>query len=227
MIIKNLRRIIAGIVTMVAMFSVSPIAAYAEWKQNSTGWWYADGSSWYKGWKEIEGKWYFFDKNGYMIHDHYIDNSYLNSEGYWDGKPQAFSVKYPSNWIKSTDSNGKAEYKLDSNGPIVSSNTIGISGVASRQKVIDGVVNKFKSSGNGEVNSSQQEINGKTVDVLDYKIDTSKISTEFSNLVGKVQVHEVIFYNSNQAYMFTIAGKADISSQNMDAFNEMLKTVTF
>ena len=40
-------------------------------------------------------------------------------------------------------------------------------------------------------------------------------------------MHQVVFYNNNQAYLFTLGGLGDISSANMDSFNEMLKTVTF
>ena len=48
------------------------IAAYAQepaqWKQNTTGWWYqnADGSYPRNQWQYINGSWYHFDGNGYM-----------------------------------------------------------------------------------------------------------------------------------------------------------------
>lgn len=52
-----------------------------EWKQDSTGWRYIENNETVTGWKEIEGKSYYFDSNGYMVHDETIDNYYLSSDG--------------------------------------------------------------------------------------------------------------------------------------------------
>ncbi|OOM07506.1 DUF6448 family protein [Clostridium saccharobutylicum] len=53
------------------------------WKQNDTGWWYAEGNSWTKGWKLIEGNWYYFYSDGYMAHDTTINGYKLASSGGW------------------------------------------------------------------------------------------------------------------------------------------------
>lgn len=41
----------------------------AEWKQDNSGWWYQndDGSYPTNTWKEIDGKQYYFDNNGYIL----------------------------------------------------------------------------------------------------------------------------------------------------------------
>lgn len=218
MIIKNLKRLTASVITMAAIFAVNPIAAHAEWKQDGTGWWYADGNSWYTGWKQVDGKWYFFDNKGYMAHNRYVDNYYLNGDGVWDGLSQSFSVTYPSSWVKST-SNGKTMYLLDNKLTSVQSETAGTQG-KTPQQCLDDVVNKLKSIGVSKVDTSQQVINGKTVYVLDYTAKDAKVNAD-------LKMHQVIFYNNNQAYIFTIGGLSDISSSNMDSFNDMLKTVTF
>ncbi|MDR3596397.1 RICIN domain-containing protein [Clostridium sp.] len=62
---------------------LSPVGASAEWRQNSTGWWYAEGSSYATGWRLIDGKYYYFSDNGYMLHDTYIDGYELGSDGAW------------------------------------------------------------------------------------------------------------------------------------------------
>lgn len=80
---KKIKNIVAAVMTAITIMVVSPIAANAEWKQDSTGWWYADGSSWYTGWKLIDGNWYYFYSSGYMAHDTTIDGKYLNSSGAW------------------------------------------------------------------------------------------------------------------------------------------------
>ncbi|WP_321833512.1 hypothetical protein [Clostridium butyricum] len=80
---KKIKNIMAVAMTAIIIMAVSPVVANAEWRQDSTGWWYASGSSWYTGWKLIDGNWYYFYSNGYMAHDTTIDGRYLNSSGAW------------------------------------------------------------------------------------------------------------------------------------------------
>lgn len=58
------------------------------WHHDSKGWWYADTSNtYYKGrWAKIDGKWYSFDKEGYMVSNTWQveaggDTYYLGAEG--------------------------------------------------------------------------------------------------------------------------------------------------
>ncbi|MFW2503359.1 hypothetical protein [Clostridium diolis] len=202
------------------VLAVNPIVAHAEWKQDSTGWWYAEGDSWYKGWKQIGEKWYYFKDNGYMAHDCYIDNYSLNSKGYWDGalQSQDFSVNYPSSWIKAKGTSGMSIYLLGNEFTIESELTVNMQG-KSRDEVIDKCIKAIKSRfGINQVNISQQMINGRTVDVFDYKYKLEH---------NERQVHTVNLYNNDKLYVFTIVGDNGISSANMDAFNNMLKTITF
>lgn len=66
------------------LFALNPMSAEAEWKSDSKGWWYKDGTSWYTGWKQVDGKWYYFDKLGYMMTGWLENNNkwyYLNEDG--------------------------------------------------------------------------------------------------------------------------------------------------
>lgn len=80
---KKLTRLVATSLTVAAVMALSSIGASAEWRQNSTGWWYAEGSSYATGWKLIDGKYYYFSSNGYMLHDTYIEGYELGSDGAW------------------------------------------------------------------------------------------------------------------------------------------------
>lgn len=58
------------------------------WHQDSKGWWYADtANSYYKSqWAKIKGKWYYFDKEGYMMSNAWKvesdgDTYYLGADG--------------------------------------------------------------------------------------------------------------------------------------------------
>lgn len=48
--------------------SATENGAAGSWKQDETGWWYAnaDGSYTVSNWQQINGKWYFFNDRGYM-----------------------------------------------------------------------------------------------------------------------------------------------------------------
>lgn len=80
--VKKLRVIAALLLVGVAsVFNSS--GANAEWRQDSNGWWNTEGSSWSVGWKEINGKWYYFKQDGYMVHDTTIDGYTIGSDGAW------------------------------------------------------------------------------------------------------------------------------------------------
>ena len=72
-----------------------------EWKRNSIGWWYEDASGWYPSnmWQKIDGKWYFFHKDGYMAESEYAGSWAQYSEGYWwVGADGAWDGSEPGVW---------------------------------------------------------------------------------------------------------------------------------
>lgn len=79
----KLTKVITSSLVVAAMLTIYPIGASAEWKQDSKGWWNTEGSSWSIGWKELDGKWYYFGQDGYMAHDTVIDGYKLGSDGAW------------------------------------------------------------------------------------------------------------------------------------------------
>ena len=58
------------------------------WQQNSYGWWYqrANGTYPHNEWEIINGIWYYFDANGYMLADEATpDGYYVDANGAWVG----------------------------------------------------------------------------------------------------------------------------------------------
>ena len=53
------------------------------WQKGKAGYWYqnADGSYPKNQWKEINSKWYHFNKDGYMDHDKWIGDYYVKQSG--------------------------------------------------------------------------------------------------------------------------------------------------
>lgn len=66
-----------------ASLLISSIGANAEWKQDTTGWWYTEDNSYTTGWRLIDGNWYYFYSSGYMASNTIIDGYYLNYKGVW------------------------------------------------------------------------------------------------------------------------------------------------
>lgn len=79
----KLTKLIASLIVIGSVFTLNPIAASAEWKQDNSGWWYEDGSTWATGWKLLDGKWYYFNSNGYMEKNTAIDGCNLGGDGAW------------------------------------------------------------------------------------------------------------------------------------------------
>lgn len=83
----NLTRVIASTLIAVSAIALNPVGASAEWRRNSTGWWYSEGNSYLRnGWNQIGGKWYYFDFDGYITQNAWMyEGYYLNSNGEWTG----------------------------------------------------------------------------------------------------------------------------------------------
>ena len=63
---------------------IRPVYKVAEWVKSGDRWWYrhADGSYTRDGWEQIDGKWYYFDADGWMVTGwvHYGQHWYYMSE---------------------------------------------------------------------------------------------------------------------------------------------------
>lgn len=77
----KLTKVICSVLTIASLLSLNPIEASAEWKQDYAGKWYTEGSSFAIGWKNIDGKWYYFNEEGYMVKDRDVDGWYIDSNG--------------------------------------------------------------------------------------------------------------------------------------------------
>lgn len=85
-----------------------PFAALAEWKQSNAGWWYEidDGSYVKDGWKQIEGQWYFFDKEGYCLMNTLTPDGYwVDENGHFDEQKRIYGkcVFNPTSYVKIGD----------------------------------------------------------------------------------------------------------------------------
>ena len=91
----NLRKKRCAIIlamVVVASILVPLQAEAASWRQNRNGWWWQeDNGSWPAGqWRNIDGTWYAFDTNGYMVSNCYVKSLteemyyWINRDGVWE-----------------------------------------------------------------------------------------------------------------------------------------------
>lgn len=75
-----------GIITLALSISLTLASAFSslagEWRLDSKGWWWQE-ENWYptSQWMFINGKEYYFDATGYMLHDTVQDGFQLDSSG--------------------------------------------------------------------------------------------------------------------------------------------------
>lgn len=90
--------------SMAGVLMLSNTAFAGEWKRNNVGWWYQESTGTYptSRWSNIEGKWYYFDNVGYMVHDKWIGDYYLGSDGAMligTVTPDGYRVDASGKWI--------------------------------------------------------------------------------------------------------------------------------
>ncbi|BCZ46403.1 hypothetical protein psyc5s11_24700 [Clostridium gelidum] len=129
---SKLTKTIASLLILSSILVLNPIGANAEWKQDSNGWWNTEGTSYSVGWKEIDGKWYYFGQDGYMktgwikyggksyylnsdgsmAHDATIDGLTVGSDGAWNQIAGTSSIRLSNVNPNATTISGVASVKF-------------------------------------------------------------------------------------------------------------------
>ena len=85
---RVVKTILALSLTIIMLFNYSTAskveASMGSWKSDANGWWYDLDGSYARGWREIDGYWYFFTSTGYMDYSEYRDGCWLNADGTWN-----------------------------------------------------------------------------------------------------------------------------------------------
>lgn len=79
-----MKKVLSSLLIVISILVVMPIQANAEWKHDNRGWYYIEGKSYAKGWRNIDGKWYYFWLDGEMAADTWVDiGYYVDKNGVW------------------------------------------------------------------------------------------------------------------------------------------------
>lgn len=80
----NMRKLF-GLFAMIFVLSLGiGITTHAdEWKRDTNGWWYVYSNGTYPTaqWLLINGRWYYFEDDGYMATNRWKNNYYLGKDG--------------------------------------------------------------------------------------------------------------------------------------------------
>ena len=107
-----------------------------SWKCNAEGWWYEDADGWYpkSQWQKIDGKSYYFENNGYMAVNQWVDGQWIDGNGYTNYKYKGKWHANSTGWWYGDSSGWYAHngwqkingswYYFDSDGYMVTNTTV-------------------------------------------------------------------------------------------------------
>lgn len=119
---KLLKRFIGTGLSLCSLMMLMPQGVMAAWKKDSTGYWYTEGNSWAVGWKCIDGLWYYFDSNGYMKSQSWVESSgkwyYVGPSGSMltNTTVDGYKLGADGAWINDSSSSKKAGWNQDGTG---------------------------------------------------------------------------------------------------------------
>lgn len=207
---KLLKGSVALTITVATLLTVLPISASATWKQDSKGWWNAEGNSYSIGWKKIDSKWYYFEQSGYMAHNTIVDGYYIDSKGSGVvAKTGDMPIKIPSNWVKS-DKQKLINYIIDGKATL-SYEIIDTFG-GSESSFINGMKYGI-TKGSSEVQVSEKNYNGKNATIFQYIITTN---SEAKNS------YSVLLFKNAKAYCFNLTSNFDDFDNSKQQLEDLL-----
>ncbi len=193
----KLTKVIASSLVVASVLALNPIGASAEWKQDSKGWWNTEGSSYSIGWKQIDGKWYYFNSDGYMAHDTAIDGYYLNSNGAYVSNNSTSNnyskeIKKPITYLTNEEVSKLPTVKL-TNNKVKSINSISKSNgkLHLKEEVLDANGNTITTATVSKTGRNPLEIAG--------KVETALYKDSNGNVVFKTRVkdNKLYYYDNN------------------------------
>lgn len=108
---QKIVKVVAVLSIVTSILALNPIGVCAQWKHDSNGWWNSEGNGYSVGWRKIDGNWFYFGKDGYMVHDTTVDGYKIGSDGIWNKFSQdgSFTINQFVNVIQSKGYNLKVE----------------------------------------------------------------------------------------------------------------------
>lgn len=148
-------KVMACALLVASVAVLNPIGASAEWRKDNNGWWYTEGNSYAKGLRDIDGKTYYFDSNGYMKTG-WIQDSYYGTWRYFypDGDMASNTVidgcelDEDGTWIKPSKEAEEARNLILKDDSNYISKMNAQYGAKLTKRYLEGNINKFMANDN-------------------------------------------------------------------------------
>lgn len=113
--------------------AMSLTAFAGQWKSDKKGYWYQKDDNSYPilSWQEIDGKWYYFNAEGYMATSQWVGNYFVGSDGAMlvnTTTPDGYKVGADGAWIQNSSNSTAANNNTNNNN----SNSDGLISAISR-----------------------------------------------------------------------------------------------
>lgn len=105
------RKLLVAAAILSTLMSTQAFAG--QWQQDSNGWWYQNDNGSYpvNQWLEVDGKQYYFNSDGYMLHDTTTPDGYqVGADGAWIEEKPLFDFAINTCAIKYTDHKVVTDY---------------------------------------------------------------------------------------------------------------------
>jgi hypothetical protein len=206
----NLKKIIIIGLLTTSILAVTSIGASAEWKQDNRGWSYNQGGSYATGWKNIDGKWYYFYEDGYstgyMAYNTSIKGYKLGLDGAWiqNSMTTATSIipiTAPSNWTRLAADG----YSLN-NGSVLAYKPKELQGYSYDKALLDVGSAIIENKNNSNVHTTYQKYNGHAAIRYEY--------TETSSTGSIKRNCFIVIATNSKLYGFMLCGDNDEGFEN-------------
>lgn len=213
-------KILASTLAITSILTLGSFKANAEWKEEYTGWKYNTGDTFATGWNNIGEDWYYFNNDGYMVTDTYVDDFYLGSNGAMiggtgaadpfadaDSIKNSIPIAVPENWSVFNDT----IYIINNTTPLIYEKK-DISG-KNKRSIISEIQSTFKTK--SDFKEKVKTFNGHETYCYEY----SEVAD------GKISKFNVIFiFKDNMMYAFTMVDDVDNFYTNKTELEIVLKS---
>ncbi len=154
-----------------------------KWASNKTGKWYTDASGWYpvSQWLKIDGKYYYFNKDGYAATNQWVGDYYLDKDGVWVENAQR--IDYSGKYVETVS--GRGVITVEKVNKNYDDYTISVEWSSSASEM-----NTWSFTGSFDANGTLTYKDGKKAKVTFAADESSTSETIYKDMTGSITIKD-------------------------------------